>query len=155
MKRNKKLVYFLPLSNRRFKVTYVFCLSLISNILGIDTSMFDKYLFTLIKDKQSLELQEKSTRIFFIGHASEKVIKRGRRDNVLSYLPLCHVAEQLFSVFNAMHSGYTANFGESIRTIQQDLRDIAPTIFLGVPRIWEKMQSDILIQSKKKNLDLF
>ncbi|PPR77896.1 MAG: Long-chain-fatty-acid--CoA ligase FadD15 [Alphaproteobacteria bacterium MarineAlpha2_Bin1] len=90
--------------------------------------------------------------IFFIGHASEKVIKRGRRDNVLSYLPLCHVAEQLFSVFNAMHSGYTANFGESIRTIQQDLRDIAPTIFLGVPRIWEKMQSDILIQSKKKNL---
>ncbi len=90
--------------------------------------------------------------IYFIGCASEKVIKRGQGDNVLSYLPLCHVAEQLFSVFNAMHSGYTANFGESIRTIQQDLRDIAPTIFLGVPRIWEKMQSDILIQSKKKNL---
>ncbi len=93
--------------------------------------------------------------IYFIGNASEKVIKKGKKDNVLSYLPLCHVAEQLFSVFNAMHSGYTANFGESIRTIQQDLRDIAPTIFLGVPRIWEKMQSDILIQSKKKNLQSF
>ena len=93
--------------------------------------------------------------IYFIGCASEKVFKRSKADNVLSYLPLCHVAEQLFSVFNAMHSGYTANFGESIRTIQQDLRDIGPTIFLGVPRIWQKIQSDILIQSKKKNLQSF
>ena len=93
--------------------------------------------------------------IYFIGCASEKVFKRSKSDNVLSYLPLCHVAEQLFSVFNAMHSGYTANFGESIRTIQQDLRDIGPTIFLGVPRIWQKIQSDILIQSKKKNLQSF
>jgi len=78
--------------------------------------------------------------ISFIGKSTSEVIERKNSDNVVSYLPLCHVAEQLFSVFIAMHGGYTANFGESIRTVQQDLRDIAPTIFLGVPRIWELLK---------------
>ncbi len=64
-------------------------------------------------------------------------------DRVISYLPLCHVAEQLFSVFLAFKGGYQVNFGESLRTIQQDLREVAPTVFLGVPRIWEKMQADL------------
>ncbi|GAB4272081.1 MAG: AMP-dependent synthetase/ligase [Deferrisomatales bacterium] len=66
-------------------------------------------------------------------------------DSVVSYLPLCHVAEQIFSVFLSLYLGITVNFAESIRTIQADLREIAPTVFLGVPRIWEKLQSSILI----------
>jgi long-chain acyl-CoA synthetase len=64
----------------------------------------------------------------------------------LSYLPLCHVAEQLMTNFGPIYSGATINFGESIRTVQQDLREIAPTYFLGVPRIWEKLHSEILIK---------
>ncbi|RMG88841.1 MAG: long-chain fatty acid--CoA ligase, partial [Candidatus Dadabacteria bacterium] len=66
-------------------------------------------------------------------------------DAVVSYLPLCHVAEQIFSVFLSLYLGVTVNFAESIRTIQSDLREIAPTVFLGVPRIWEKLQSSIVI----------
>ena len=66
-------------------------------------------------------------------------------DSVVSYLPLCHVAEQIFSVFLSLYLGVTVNFAESIRTIQADLREIAPTVFLGVPRIWEKLQSSIVI----------
>ncbi len=66
-------------------------------------------------------------------------------DSVVSYLPLCHVAEQIFSVFLSLYLGITVNFAESIRTIQADLREIAPTVFLGVPRIWEKLQSSIVI----------
>lgn len=67
-------------------------------------------------------------------------------DSVVSYLPLCHVAEQIFSVFLPLSLGMTVNFAESIRTIQEDLREIAPTAFLGVPRIWEKLQASILIK---------
>ena len=67
-------------------------------------------------------------------------------DSVVSYLPLCHVAEQIFSVFLPLSLGMTANFAESLRTIQEDLREIAPTVFLGVPRIWEKLQASILIK---------
>jgi long-chain acyl-CoA synthetase len=67
-------------------------------------------------------------------------------DTVVSYLPLCHVAEQIFSVHLPLHLGMTVSFAEGIRTIQEDLREIAPTVFLGVPRIWEKMQAGILVK---------
>jgi long-chain acyl-CoA synthetase len=67
-------------------------------------------------------------------------------DSVVSYLPLCHVAEQIFSVYLPLWRGLTVNFAESIRTIQEDLREIAPTVFLGVPRIWEKLQASIQVK---------
>ena len=70
-------------------------------------------------------------------------------DMVVSYLPLCHVAEKIFTLFLPIFVGYPVNFAESIATIQADLREIAPTIFLGVPRIWEKLQSAILINIKE------
>jgi long-chain acyl-CoA synthetase len=70
----------------------------------------------------------------------------GATDSVVSYLPLCHVAEQIFSVFLPLWLGMTVNFAESLRTIQEDLREIAPTVFLGVPRIWEKLQASILVK---------
>lgn len=64
----------------------------------------------------------------------------------LSYLPLCHVAEQMLTNFAPIYIGSTVNFGESIRTVQEDLREVAPTVFLGVPRIWEKLHSAIAIK---------
>jgi len=67
-------------------------------------------------------------------------------DSVVSYLPLCHVAEQILSVYLPLHLGMEVNFAESVRTIQEDLREIAPTVFLGVPRIWEKLQASIVVK---------
>ena len=64
----------------------------------------------------------------------------------LSYLPLCHVAEQMLTTFCPIYLGSQVNFGESIRTVQEDLREIAPSMFLGVPRIWEKLHSSITIK---------
>lgn len=72
------------------------------------------------------------------------------RDSVhLSYLPLCHVAEQMLSTFVPIYLGAQVNFGESIRTVQEDLREVAPTIFLGVPRIWEKLHAAISIKMQE------
>ncbi|MGH8819032.1 MAG: AMP-dependent synthetase/ligase, partial [Achromobacter pestifer] len=67
----------------------------------------------------------------------------------LSYLPLCHVAEQMLSTFVPLYLGSQVNFGESIRTVQEDLREVAPTIFLGVPRIWEKLHASISIKMQE------
>lgn len=67
----------------------------------------------------------------------------------LSYLPLCHVAEQMLTTFCPIYLGSTVAFGESIRTVQEDLREIAPTMFLGVPRIWEKLHSAISIKMQE------
>jgi len=64
----------------------------------------------------------------------------------LSYLPLCHVAEQMLTAFVPPYLGSQVNFGESIRTVQEDLREVAPSIFLGVPRIWEKLHASISIK---------
>jgi long-chain acyl-CoA synthetase len=71
------------------------------------------------------------------------------RTTHLSYLPLCHVAEQMLTCFVPMYLGSRVDFGESIRTVQDDLREVAPTMFLGVPRIWEKLHSAISIKMQE------
>jgi long-chain acyl-CoA synthetase len=71
------------------------------------------------------------------------------RTTHLSYLPLCHVAEQMLTTFVPLYLGSQVNFGESIRTVQEDLREVAPTMFLGVPRIWEKLHAAITIRMQE------
>ncbi|WP_110206120.1 AMP-dependent synthetase/ligase [Nocardioides daejeonensis] len=66
-----------------------------------------------------------------------------REDNILSYLPLCHLAEKVFTELLPLTVGNCVHFGESIDTVQSDLVEVAPTVFLGVPRIWEKMQARV------------
>ena len=70
-------------------------------------------------------------------------------DSTVSYLPLCHVAEQIYSVHLPLRCGSVVNFAESLRTVQADLREIAPTLFLGVPRIWEKLHASIEIKIRE------
>jgi long-chain acyl-CoA synthetase len=65
---------------------------------------------------------------------------------VLSYLPLCHVAERLVSVVDAVAHGYVVNFGEDAETFLQDLAEVQPTFFLGVPRVWEKLMAGVTIR---------
>ncbi|MGQ9653137.1 MAG: AMP-dependent synthetase/ligase [Thermodesulfobacteriota bacterium] len=62
-------------------------------------------------------------------------------DSMVSYLPLNHVAESLMSIFIPLKFGCTVNFAESPDTVQESLYEISPTVFLGVPRIWEKLLS--------------
>jgi long-chain acyl-CoA synthetase len=66
-------------------------------------------------------------------------------DEVLSYLPLCHIAERMFSLFIAVAHGYTVNFVEHPETIPENMREVSPTVLFGVPRIFEKFYSTILI----------
>ncbi|CVI62632.1 AMP-binding protein (plasmid) [Agrobacterium leguminum] len=77
--------------------------------------------------------------------AIQEMLAISERDCHLSYLPLCHVAEQMFTTMGPIYLGSRVDFGESLRTVQQDLREVAPTTFLGVPRIWEKLHSSIQI----------
>jgi long-chain acyl-CoA synthetase len=67
-------------------------------------------------------------------------------DDVLSYLPLCHIAERLISVVNAVGLGYRVNFGEGGDALLTDLGEVQPTFFVGVPRVWEKMLAAVEIR---------
>ncbi|MDE0234416.1 MAG: AMP-binding protein [bacterium] len=69
-------------------------------------------------------------------------------DEILTYLPLCHVAERIFSTWTSAVTGTTLNFAESIDTVQENLREVQPTLFFAVPRIWEKLHASVIIKSK-------
>ncbi len=72
----------------------------------------------------------------------------GPDDLILTYLPLCHVAERIFSTWSSVSHGPSLNFAESIETVQQNLREIQPTIFFAVPRIWERIHASIAIKGR-------
>jgi long-chain acyl-CoA synthetase len=67
-------------------------------------------------------------------------------DEVMSFLPLCHIFERLFSVFVHIIHGYTVNFIESLDTVTDNMREISPTVGYAVPRIWEKYLSAVYIR---------
>lgn len=64
-------------------------------------------------------------------------------DTHLSYLPLCHGAEKLFTEMVALTVGTRVHFGESLATVQADLVEVGPTLFVGMPRIWEKIRANV------------
>ncbi|MEW5721764.1 MAG: AMP-binding protein [Thermodesulfobacteriota bacterium] len=84
--------------------------------------------------------------ILFITESFTQVIESSNRDEMLSYLPLAHIYENLISVFQAVWTGGTVNFVESLDTLGLNLREVSPTVFASVPRIWEKFVSAIEIK---------
>lgn len=70
----------------------------------------------------------------------------GKDDQQLCFLPLCHVYERLVSVYYPLGSGATVNFAESVETVFDNLREVSPTFFAAVPRLWEKLYSQVRIR---------
>jgi len=86
------------------------------------------------------------TNLVVAGRTFVAALGADRGDEVLSYLPLCHVAERLISVIDGVWAGLVVNFGEGGPSFVNDLRDVQPTVFLGVPRVWEKMLATVEIR---------
>ncbi len=75
-------------------------------------------------------------------------------DRLLSYLPLCHVAERMFVELASIYTGQTVFFAESLETFITDLQRARPTAMFGVPRIWTKFQMGVYSKIPAKRLDL-
>jgi len=73
-------------------------------------------------------------------------------DVILSYLPLCHVAERAATTWTNAQAGVTVHFAESIETVQANLKEVQPTLFFAVPRIWEKIYAGIHIKMNAASL---
>ncbi|MBN8292079.1 long-chain fatty acid--CoA ligase [Rhodobacter sp. NTK016B] len=80
--------------------------------------------------------------VFQLSKASE-YLDAGLGDKTLSFLPLCHIAERMASVFNPMALGLVVHFPENAGTVANDIREVAPHIVFAPPRFWEKMHSQI------------
>ncbi|WP_339475599.1 AMP-binding protein [Pseudomonas fluorescens] len=75
-------------------------------------------------------------------------------DRLLSYLPLCHVAERMFVEMASIYTGQTVFFAESLDTFITDLKRARPTAMFGVPRIWTKFQMGVYSKIPAKRLNL-
>jgi long-chain acyl-CoA synthetase len=69
-------------------------------------------------------------------------------DEQLSFLPLCHILERLLTILIPLKSCATVNFVEGSDTVPENIRELSPTVFIAVPRIWEKFYSAIQLQVK-------
>ena len=77
--------------------------------------------------------------------AGNELLDFRETDNLLCFLPLCHVLERLVSVEAPIANGCTVNFAESPETVFDNLQEVSPDSFAGVPRIWEKIYSRVMI----------
>ena len=64
-------------------------------------------------------------------------------DTSLSYLPLSHIAEQMGTIHMPATAGSTVYFAESIDKLADNIKESRPTVFFGVPRVWEKYHATL------------
>ncbi len=86
------------------------------------------------------------TNLTWMGKAITRENPMDDKDEVLSFLPLCHIFEQLFSILGHITHGYVVNFIESPDTITDNMIEVSPTVGYAVPRIWEKYLSAVYIR---------
>lgn len=74
-----------------------------------------------------------------------EIIAQDENDERIAFLPLCHVAERVGGAFFGLYTGTRLNFVENPDTVPENVREIAPTVMVAVPRVWEKFYSGVTI----------
>ena len=82
----------------------------------------------------------------WVGKQATAVSRGTRDDETISFLPLNHVYEQIYDLMIHLTIGHIINFTENTDTVMMDMRDVSPTLFHAVPRIWEKYYSGIVLK---------
>ena len=83
--------------------------------------------------------------ILFAIERFAEAVETTDEDQTLAFLPLCHMAERTMTAFRPLGYGGIVNFAESPDTVLENLREISPTVFFAVPRIWEKLHSLVVV----------
>jgi long-chain acyl-CoA synthetase len=79
----------------------------------------------------------------------QEAFPQGPEDERMAFLPLCHIAERLGGQYHSIHAGAVLNFVENPETVPENVREIAPTVFTAVPRVWEKFYSGVQIRLRE------
>ncbi len=153
---------------RHFKdpmvMTYEELLELGERSVEKDPGLIEKHMADLAPDDLAMLIYTSGTtgnpkgamlthgNITWMGAAVQNAIEMKETDEILSFLPLCHVFQQLFSVFVHITHGFIVNFVESLDTVMDNMREISPTVGIAVPRIWEKYLSAIYIRMSDATL---
>ncbi len=83
------------------------------------------------------------------GQAAAGVFDLHEGDTNVSYLPLSHIAEQMFSIHIPATSGGSIYYAESIDALAENIKQARPTVLAGVPRVWEKFHAGVVAGLEK------
>ncbi|HEY5966457.1 MAG TPA: AMP-binding protein [Chitinophagaceae bacterium] len=86
--------------------------------------------------------------------AAIRQLELPNQPELISYLPLSHIAEKVGVEMNALFTCGTISFAESLESFSKNLAEIQPHIFFAVPRIWQKMREGILSKLSQRKLDI-
>lgn len=75
-----------------------------------------------------------------------EVDPKNEKDEFVSFLPLAWIGEQMMCLSSALLTGFTVNFPERPETVQENIREIGPTVMFSPPRIWENMTSTVQVK---------
>lgn len=74
---------------------------------------------------------------------THRIIHLRSDDRQLSYLPLAHIAEQMLTLHLPLQHGGSTYFVSALERVPEALREVRPTVFFAVPRVWEKLQAAV------------
>jgi len=123
-----------------------------------EADLFDRLLDATTPDETALLIYTSGTtgppkgamlshsNILWTAQSIAEVLTVYDTDEMVSFLPLSHIAERMFSVFVPICFAYKVNFIENTDTVTQNVVEVSPTVFFAVPRIWEKYHSFIFIR---------
>jgi long-chain acyl-CoA synthetase len=81
--------------------------------------------------------------LFFTANEAVHLFDLDANNRELSYLPLSHIAEQMYTVYGGITAGYPVYYAESLDKLLDNLQEVRPTIFFGVPRVWERFYNGV------------
>ncbi len=129
--------------------------SFLANADSVDDSVVDERLSNLTEEQLATFIYTSGTtgppkavmlthhNLAWTASAALDLVKLSSEDCSVSYLPLSHIAEQMFSIHAPISSGSKVYFAESLNALPDNLKEVQPTVFFGVPRIWEKFYAAV------------
>ncbi len=121
----------------------------------VDESVVDERLNSLTRDQLSTLIYTSGTtgppkgvmlshdNVAWTADQSSALFDLNPSDSVLSYLPLSHIAEQVFTIHTAVSVGYSVYYAESGLKVADNLKEVQPTLIFGVPRVWERFYAGV------------
>jgi long-chain acyl-CoA synthetase len=83
--------------------------------------------------------------LVYVVRGYSDVFDQNERDERMAFLPLCHIVERVGGEYVGVYTGSVLNFVENPDTVPENVREIAPTLFTAVPRVWEKFYSGVMV----------
>jgi len=127
----------------------------LANAEGVEETVIDERMGNLTADQLATFIYTSGTtgppkavmlthdNLAWTSAAAADLVKMTDEDCSISYLPLSHIAEQMFTLHVPISVGSKIYFAESLEKLPDNLKEVQPTVFFGVPRIWEKFYAAV------------